>query len=104
MIAWSKDKYHLLQNEAKDSYVELCALDVLEVKEQSCSKDDISGMKARGWSVSWKSSRKSITFENEDGKKIRDKNISKTFNMIITKEVLLSEFERQAEIRDAKRQ
>lgn len=47
----------------------------------------------------WKDSRKNITFENEEGKKVRDKNLSKTFNLNITKEGLLNEFERQSKIR-----
>lgn len=47
----------------------------------------------------WKDSRKNITFENEEGKKVRDKNLSKTFNLNITKEGLLNEFERQGKIR-----
>lgn len=47
----------------------------------------------------WKDSRKNITFENEEGKKVRDKNLSKTFNLNITKEGLLNEFERHSKIR-----
>lgn len=96
--AWSKDKYHLLQNEAKESFVAECALAVLDAKELSTSKDEfINAMQMRGWSVTWTDKRKNITFVNEEGKKVRDSNISKTFNLDITKEVLLNEFERQAE-------
>ena len=47
----------------------------------------------------WKDSRKNITFEDEEGKKVRDKNISKIFNLNITKEGVLNEFERQNKIR-----
>lgn len=98
--AWSKDKYHLLQNEGKKSYVVECALAVLEVKEQSCSREEfIKGMEQRGWQVNWTSKRKNITFINDEGKKVRDSNLNKTFNMKITKEALLNEFERQAENR-----
>ena len=96
--AWSKDTYHLLQNETKDSFVADCALAVLEVKESSISKEEfIDGMKLRGWAVVWTDKRKHITFENEVGQKVRGTNISKTFNLEITKEALLNEFERQAE-------
>lgn len=56
-------------------------------------------MAYKGWKVTWKDSRKNITFENEDGKKVRDTNISKTFHMNITKEALINEFERQNQIR-----
>ena len=98
--AWSKDKYHLLANESKDSYLTDCGLAVLGSMEQCESKEQfISNMKKRGWKVIWKDSRKNITFENEEGKKVRDKNLSKTFNLNITKEGLLSEFERQSKIR-----
>lgn len=41
-------------------------------------------MKKRGWKVIWKDLRKNITFENVEGKKVRDKNLSETFNLEIT--------------------
>ena len=76
------------------------SLAVLDSMEQCESKEQfISNMKKRGWKVIWKDSRKNITFENEKGKKVRDKNLSKTFNLNITKEGLLNEFERQNKIR-----
>ena len=99
--AWSKDKYHLLANESKDSYLMDYGLAVLNSLEQCESKEQfICNMKKRGWKVIWKESRKNITFENEEGKKVRDKNLSKTFNLNITKEGLLNEFERQSKIRN----
>ena len=98
--AWTKDKYHLLANESKDIYLMDCGLAVLGSMEQCESIEQfISNMKKRGWKVIWKDSRKNITFENEEGKKVRDKNLSKTFNLNITKEGLLNEFERQSKIR-----
>lgn len=99
--AWSKDKYHLLLNDNKKSHVAECALAVMEVREQSCSKEEfVKGMAIRGWRNTWIDSRKNITFENEEEKKVRDSNISKTFQMEVSKEGLLHEFERQAEIRN----
>ncbi|MGO5053804.1 relaxase/mobilization nuclease domain-containing protein [Lachnospiraceae bacterium LCP25S3_G4] len=99
--AWSKDKYHLLLNDQKKSHVAECALAVMETREQSCSKEEfVKGMAIRGWRTAWTDSRKNITFENEEGKKVRDSNISKTFQMDVSKEGLLNEFERQAEIRE----
>lgn len=99
--AWSKDKYHLLLNDQKKSHVVECALAVMETREQSCSKEEfVKGMAIRGWCTTWTDSRKNITFENEEGKKVRDSNISKTFQMDVSKEGLISEFERQAEIRE----
>ena len=95
--AWSKDKYHLMQNEAKNSFVADCGIACLDALEASCSREEfIRQMAERGWSVIWKDSRKHITFQNAEGKKVRDSNLSKTFHLDISKEALANEFERQA--------
>lgn len=95
--AWSKDKYHLMQNEAKDSFVVDCGIACLDALEVSCSREEfIRHMAERGWNVIWKYSRKHITFQNAEGKKVRDSNLSKTFYLDISKEALANEFERQA--------
>lgn len=100
VIAWSKDKYHLFANEAKESHVAACAIACMEAMEDCAGKEEfIEKMAQKGWKVTWKDSRKNITFENEEGKKVRDSNISKTFHMNITKEALTDEFERQNQIR-----
>jgi len=100
IIAWAKDKYHLMVNNAKKSYVTECAIAVLESKENCCSVDDfIAAMEERGWHTTWTDEKKHITFNNENGDKVRDSNISKTFNMNISKEALYGEFERQNAIR-----
>lgn len=99
--AWSKDKYHLMQNEAKDSFVADCGLACLDAMEICCSKEEfIQSMAERGWNVIWKDSRKHITFQNSEGKKVRDSNLSKTFHLNISKEALTDEFERQAAARE----
>ncbi len=104
ITAWSKDKYNLLINDAKKSFVAECAIVIMEVVPQSASREEfISGMEERGWSVQWEDSRKHIVFQNEDGKKVRDTNIEKTFaGMEVNKEALLNEFTRQNELRLAK--
>lgn len=104
ITAWSKDKYNLLINDAKKSFVAECAIAIMEVVPQSTSREEfISGMEERGWSVQWEDSRKHIVFQNEDGKKVRDTNIEKTFaGMEVNKEALLNEFTRQNELRLAK--
>lgn len=104
ITAWSKDKYNLLVNESKKSFVADCAIALMDVVPQSTSKDDfISGMEERGWSVQWEDKRKHIVFQNQNGDKVRDSNIEKTFSgMEINKEVLLNEFTRQNELRLAK--
>lgn len=99
--AWSKDKYHMLLHNAKESYVAACALAILEAKADACNQDDfIRNMKQKGWHVIWKPSRKNITFVNEEGKKVRDSNILKTFNINVTKGELLDEFIRNNERRN----
>ena len=99
--AWSKDKYHLMQNEAKDSFVADCGIACLDSLEISCNREEfIRQMAERGWNVIWKDSRKHITFQNTEGKKVRDTNLSKTFHLDISKEALISEFERQAAARE----
>ena len=104
ITAWNKDKYNLLINDAKKSFVAECAIAIMEVVPLSTSREDfISSMEERGWSVQWEDSRKHIVFQNEDGKKVRDTNIEKTFaGMEVNKEALLDEFTRQNEIRVAK--
>jgi len=99
--AWSKDKYHMLLHNAKESYVAACALAVMEVKANACSQDDfVRDMKQKGWDVIWKPTRKNITFVNEEGRKVRDSNIIKTFNLNVTKGDLLDEFIRNNERRN----
>ena len=102
LIAWSKDKYNLLNDGSKKSYVTDCAVAILEVLEDICESisDFINSMQDKGWKVNWTDKRKNITFENEKGEKVRDTNISKTFNMNIGKEAFIHEFERQKAIRE----
>ena len=97
---WSKDKYHLLVNEAKKSFVADCAIAIVETLQDCTSREAfIAGMTQRGWNVTWTAKKKHITFTNGNGDKVRDTNISKTFSMNIDKENLIHEFERQNELR-----
>ena len=95
VIAWSKDKYNLFRQQVKDSFVADCAMAVLKALENCISKEKfIEKMKQFGWSVNWTEKRKHITFQNQDGKKVRDSNLSKTFHLDISKEGLENEFDR----------
>lgn len=99
--AWSKDKYYMLLHNAKESYVAACTLAILETKADACSQDDFTrNMEQKGWHVIWKPTRKNITFVNEEGKKVRDRNILKTFNINVMKGELLDEFIRNNERRN----
>ena len=99
--SWSKDKYNLLINDTKNSFLADCALAIMDVMSNCTCRDEfIAGMAGHGWSVQWEDNRKHIVFENEDGDKVRDSRIEKTFEGIeVNKEALIHEFERQNAIR-----
>lgn len=98
VIAWSKDKYNLFRQQVKDSFVADCAMAVLKALENCISKEKfIEKTKQFGWNVNWTEKRKHITFQNQDGKKVRDSNLSKTFHLDISKEDLENEFDRNYE-------
>ena len=98
VIAWSKDKYNLFSQQVKDSFVADCAMAVLKALENCISKEKfIEKMKQFGWNVNWTEKRKHITFQNQEGKKVRDSNLSKTFHLDISKEDLENEFNRNYE-------
>ena len=93
VIAWSKDKYNLFRQQVKDSFVADCAMAVLKALENCISKEKfIEKMKQFGWNVNWTEKRKHITFQNQEGKKVRDSNLVKTFHLDISKEGLENEF------------
>ena len=70
----------------------------LHAMKQCMSKEQfIERMKASGWKVHWKDARKHIAFENQDGKKVRNSNLEKTFHLAVNKEGLEREFIRQRE-------
>ena len=100
ITAWSKDKYNLLVNDSKKSYVAECAISILEAVPESASREEfIKKMAEKGWTVKWSDTRKHIVYQDKDGHKIRDSNIEKTFAMPAGKEALTLEFERKAEQR-----
>ena len=93
VIAWSKDKYNLFRQQVKDSFVADCVMAVLKALENCISKEKfIEKMKQFGWNVNWTEKRKHITFQNQEGKKVRDSNLFKTFHLDISKEGLENEF------------
>ena len=98
VIAWSKDKYNLFRQQVTDSFVVDCAMAVLKALENCISKEKfIEKMKQFGWNVNWTEKRKHITFQTQEGKKVRDSNLSKTFHLDISKEDLENEFDRNYE-------
>ena len=102
--SWSKDKYNLLekadQGKAK-SYVYDTALAVMDSREKATSKTDFIRLMAdKGYEVDW-DSRKTITFKNAEGQKVRSSNLEKTFRMEFGKEQLEHEFEQNARTAEA---
>ena len=82
-------------NADKPSYLVDCGRAVMDSIEKATDKQSfIDSMQQYGWNVQWTDSKKHITFVTNEGRKIRDTNLAKTFNIDISKEVLLSEFER----------
>ena len=100
ITAWKKDKYNLLANDSKKSYIADCAISIMETVPKSASREEfVQKMAERGWTVKWSDSRKHIVFQDKEGHKVRDSNIEKTFALAAGKEALNREFERQAEQR-----
>lgn len=97
-ISWSQDKYKMLENEGKDSFLASCGIAVMNAIDRCTSKlQFIERMLEQGWETIWKDTKKHITFINDDGKRVRGSNLAKTFQIDATKEGLEYEFERQKE-------
>lgn len=95
--SWNKNKYNLIVDKSKGSYVADCAIAVLEVTPKAtCKEDFIQGMGKRGWAVQWKDNRKHIVFMDQKGRKVRDSNLARTFSIDVGKEALYGEFKRAA--------
>ena len=95
---WKKNKWHQMSENPQQSYLVELALAVEDCMAASESREEFCDSLEHeyGWSVVWKDSKKNIVFVNGDGKKVRDSNLSKTFNMNISKEVLEHEFARNS--------
>jgi hypothetical protein len=87
-----------MAEDPKRSYLVELALAVQDCMAAAGTKDEFMQMLEHeyGWAVTWKDSKKNIVFTNADGKKVRDSNLSKTFNITINKESLQYEFARNS--------
>lgn len=96
ITAWSKDKYHALIANPKQSYLVDAVIAIQNCTPYVQSREEFCAAMERdyGWKVVWEDKKKHITFINKNGQKVRDTNLSKTFNLNISKEGLLHEFER----------
>ncbi len=98
VTAWSKAKWHQMAQHSEDSFLVDLALAVQDCSAAAESREEFCELMEQqyGWRVIWKDSRKNLTFENTDGKRVRDTNLNKTFNLTITKEALQYEFARNS--------
>ena len=91
--AWNKNKYQMLIDEQKESYMIDCAEAIVEtVPECSDSKEFVVKMELRGWIVSWNEKKGHIVFRNHAGRTIRDTNLAGTFTFNIGLEEVINEF------------
>jgi len=96
IIAYDANKYQFLKK-AKEgkvkSYVQDTAVAVHDAMNESSSREDfIKAMERKGYSVDWQDKHKYIVFISAEGKKVRNSNLQKTYNMAVGKEELLEFF------------
>ena len=94
ITAWSKDKWHQMEQAPEKSYLVDLALAVQDCTAAVCNREDFCTMMEQeyGWNVIWKDTKKNITFTDCEGHRVRDSNLKKTFNLNISKEELEHEF------------
>lgn len=99
ITSWDKDFYKLISDYKKKSYVADCGIALMTAIRTAHTKEEfITLMKNQGWQVEWKDTKKHITFKNAEGKKVRGSNLTKTFRLPATKELITNELERNREI------
>ncbi len=100
-----QSKYRILEKALKNpekykSYLLECFKSVMQAKSTAISKEHfIALMENQGYKTNW-SNRKYITFTDQDGNKIRNSNLEKTFKESLGKEVLEDEFKINSERAD----
>lgn len=96
IIAYDTNKYQFLKK-AKEgkvkSYVQDTAVTVHDAMNESASREEfIKAMERKGYSVDWQDCHKYIVFTNAEGKKVRNSNLQKTYNMPVSKDDLIEFF------------
>jgi len=96
IISYDMNKYQFLKKAADGkvkSFVQDAAVAVYDAIQDSSSKEEfITIMEKKGYSVDWKDNHKYIVFINQDGKKVRNSNLQKTYGMKIGKDELIEQF------------
>ena len=101
ITAWTKEKYHFLQEMMEGRSVKSYIYNTMEAVKDSMNRaasreEFVKLLAEKGYSVDWQDKHKHLTFMDPDGNKVRDTNLNKTFNLGVGKEELLSRFERNA--------
>ncbi len=106
LVSDNMDKYQFLKKAEQKkvkSYVQDTAVAVYQAMQNSCSKEDfIQCLEQKGYVVNWKENHKYITFINQDGKKVRNSNLQKTYNMKVGKEELIEFFKEKSLCKEKK--
>ncbi len=80
--AWSKNKYRQMKKEPSN-YIQKCENDILLIKDNCFDAEQfIDFMKELGWTTIWNTSKKKIVFEDMNGNKVSNHNLSQTFTGI----------------------
>ena len=100
IISYDMNKYQFLRKAQEGkikSYVQDCAVAVYDSMSESSSKDEfISAMNQRGYTVNWSDTHKYIVFTNDEGQKVRDRNLKKTYGIDVGKDELTTLFRERA--------
>ncbi len=106
VVSNDMNKYQFLKKAQEGkvkSFVQETAIAVFDSMRISSSKEYfIKCMEQKGYTVVWKDTHKYITFINQDGKKVRNSNLEKTYNMKVGKEQLLELFRENSISKDKK--
>ena len=100
LISYDTNKYQFLKK-AKEgkvkSFVQDTAIAVFDSMQASTSKEEfIKSMESKSYSVDWQDNHKYVTFINSEGKKVRNSNLQKTYNLNVGKEELLEFFKNKS--------
>ncbi len=101
ITADNQNKYRAILRASKGdykSYVLDTAVAASNAKNLAGNQNEfIEVMKDQGYKTEWTDNRKYITFTDQQGHKVRNKNLTKTFKEDFSKEGLAHEFERNTE-------
>lgn len=96
ITSYDMNKYQFLKKAADGkvkSYVQDTAIAVYNSMQEATSKKEfLTIMERKGYSVTWRDNHKYIVFTNRDGKKVRNSNLQKTYNMKVGKDELIEYF------------